>query len=118
MDDSTGRDVRQVCDQWGPVLERLFAEQGITPSEKAGAPSEADVLAAANEADGALRTILAEQQERDLVAAEDQAGKAPVERRKTAAQLRDEVSALVADPKIVRQLDRALVRIRAWSAQD
>lgn len=110
--------MRQVCDQWGPVLERLFAEQGITASEKAGAPSEADVLAAADEADDALRTILAEQQERDLVAAEDRTGKASDEPRKTAAQLRDEVSALMADPKIVRQLDLTLVRIRAWSAQD
>ena len=110
--------MRQVCDQWGPVLERLFAERGITPTEKAGAPSEADVLAAATEADAPLRTILAEQQDRDLVAAEDQAANVPDELRKTAAQLRDEVSALVADPKILRQLDRALVRIRAWSAQD
>lgn len=118
MNDGSGRDVRQVCDQWGPVLERLFAEQGITPSEKAGAPSEAEVLAAADEAADALRVILAEQQERDLVAAEDRGANVPDERRKTAAQLRDEVSALLADPTIVRRLDLALVRIRAWSAQD
>lgn len=110
--------MRQVCDQWGPVLERLFAEQGITPSEKAGAPSEADMLAAADAAADALRTILAEQQERDLVAAEDRTGNVHDERRRTAAHLRDEVSALLQDPTTVRRLDLALVRIRAWSAQD
>ncbi|HUL85772.1 MAG TPA: hypothetical protein VLX89_09710 [Actinomycetota bacterium] len=116
MNDGAGLDVREVCDQWGPVLERVFAERGITPSQRAGAPSQAEVLAAADEAADALRTILAEQQERDLVAAG--AANEPDGRRETAARLRDEVSALVADPKTLRRLDLALVRIRAWSAQD
>ena len=117
MNDGSGRDVRQVCDQWGPVLERLFAERGITPTEKAGAPSEAQVLAAANEADAALRTILAEQQERDLLPAEDR-GASEADQLRQTTKLQDQVSEMLADPKILRQLDRALVRIRAWSAQD
>ncbi len=117
MNDGSGQDVRQVCDQWGPVLERLFAEQGIRPSEKAGAPSEAEVLAAADDAADALRTILAEQHERDLLLRQDR-GLSEADRLRTKPQLQAQVSELVADPSTLRKLDLALVRIRAWSAQD
>lgn len=104
MDDDAGSRVREVCDRWGPVLERFFAEQGITTSEKAGAPIAADVLAATDEAEPELRTIAEEQRDRD---ADDLANPS-----------HDGISAIASDPDAVRKLDRALVRIRAWSAQD
>ncbi len=117
MNDGSGNDVRWVCDEWGPVLERLFAEHDITPLRKAGAPSEREVLAAADDVADALQTIRAEQRERDSLAAEEP-GAGGIDQLRTTTRLEDRVSELVTDPDAVQKLDLALVRIRAWSAQD
>jgi hypothetical protein len=104
MNDGSER-VREVCDVWGPVLERFFAEQSVATSEKAGAPIAGEVLAAADAVEPELRTILEEQQARDGGEVAD-------------GSLGDRVSTIVMDADAMRRLDRALVRIRAWSAQD
>ncbi|HTG46901.1 MAG TPA: hypothetical protein VK646_04535 [Actinomycetota bacterium] len=90
-------DVRELCERWGPVLERFFEDHDLSVSQRAGAPTQAEVIASVTDAGGALERIEAAQR-----------GGAHA----------DGLAAILDDPATMRTLEVALVRIRAWSAQD
>jgi len=97
MDANDAVDVREVCRRWGPVLERFFEDHDLSVSERAGAPTQDEVIAAADDARDPLERIEASQREGGTA---------------------DGIAGILDDPATMRKLEQALVRIRAWSAQD
>jgi len=118
--------VQQACEEWGPVLERLAKERGMTLS--VGSRQDDHYLVdLASELEEDLRTIRLEQQNADLLRdtkeqmnteghTDDQIREATANVQANADQLHDEVSAILKSPITMSQLERLLAFIRANEA--
>lgn len=125
MDPYLTKTVQQACEEWGPVLERLVKEHGMTAS--IDARDDHFLLDLASDLQDELRTIRAEQQGADLLRdtparmkaeghTKSEIRDASEKVQADADRLRYDVSTILKSPITVRQLERLLAFIRAREA--